>query len=447
MGRRWINRLSYTRTIALSFFGVIIIGSLLLMLPVSSRNGEWTPFLNALFTATSASCVTGLIVYDTYTYWSHFGQIVILLMIQIGGIGLMTLISTFAIFRKKKIGLHERILLKQSAGNTRISGMVRLVKQIILGTLLFEGAGAILLAIRFVPQMGAGRGVYYAVFHSISFFCNAGFDLMGYQGAFSSLTGYEKDVLVNVVVMLLIVIGGIGFLVWADILKCKGRFGRFSLHSKIVVMTTVLLLITGCFGFLLFERNGNLQGMSTHEKLLSAMFMSVTTRTAGINTMDLAGLSESGSLLAMVLMLIGGSPGSTAGGIKTTTFAVVCLTVWSMSRGNQEITVFKKRFEQNVAKQAISIMAVYIAGILLGTMLICAIEPFSMEDVLFETISAAGTVGLTKGITSQLGVISRIILIVLMFGGRIGGLSLLLVFAERKSDAPVKRPSEQILLG
>lgn len=447
MTRRWKNRLSDTRTIALSFFGVILVGSLLLCLPVSSRNGVWTPFLNALFTATSASCVTGLVVYDTYTHWSQFGQIVILLMIQIGGIGLMTLISTFAIFRKKKIGLHERILLKQSAGNTRISGMVRLVKQIIAGTLIFEGIGALLLAIRFIPQMGPGKGLYYAVFHSVSSFCNAGFDLMGYQGEFSSLTSYEKDVLVNVVVMSLIVIGGIGFLVWADLLKNRGKFQKLSLHSKIVVVTTVFLLLAGCAGFLIFERNGNLRGLSPQDQFLASMFMSVTTRTAGINTMDLANLSESGSLLTMILMLIGGSPGSTAGGIKTTTLAVIALTIWSMSRGNQEITVFKKRFEQSVAKQAISIMAVYIAGILLGTMVICAVEPFSMGDVLFETISAAGTVGLTKGITNQLGALSRIILIILMFGGRIGGMSLLLVFAERREEAPMKRPSEQIILG
>lgn len=245
MARKWMNSLSYTRTIALSFFSVIITGSILLSLPVASKSGEWTPFLDSLFTATSATCVTGLIVYDTFTYWSFFGQLVILLMIQVGGIGLMTIITTFAIFRKKKIGLHERLLLKASAGNTRISGMVRLVKGIIAGTLIFEGAGAALLAIRFVPQLGWGEGIYYAIFHAISSFCNAGFDLMGRNGKFSSFTGYEGDVLVNVVIMSLIVIGGIGFLVWSDLIHCKGRFHSFSLHSKIVVITTAFLILAG----------------------------------------------------------------------------------------------------------------------------------------------------------------------------------------------------------
>lgn len=447
MARKWMNSLSYTRTIALSFFSVIITGSILLSLPVASKSGEWTPFLDSLFTATSATCVTGLIVYDTFTYWSFFGQLVILLMIQVGGIGLMTIITTFAIFRKKKIGLHERLLLKASAGNTRISGMVRLVKGIIAGTLIFEGAGAALLAIRFVPQLGWGEGIYYAIFHAISSFCNAGFDLMGRNGKFSSFTGYEGDVLVNVVIMSLIVIGGIGFLVWSDLIHCKGSFHSFSLHSKIVVITTAFLILAGGLGFFIFEADGNLKGMSISERILSSMFMSVTTRTAGYNTMNLSTLSESGSLLAMILMLIGGSPGSTAGGIKTTTFAVIFLTICSMSRGNSEITVFKKRFEQNTSKQAISIMSVYLSGILLATMVICALEPFSVREVLFETISAAGTVGLTQGITTSLGGVSKVILIILMYGGRIGGLSLLLVFAEKKKEAPIKRPSEQILLG
>ena len=270
---------------------------------------------------------------------------------------------------------------------------------------------------------------------------------MGRNEKFSSFTGYETDVLVNVVIMALIVIGGIGFLVWSDILRCKGRFHRFSLHSKIVVITTVFLLLAGGFGFFVFEAKGNLAGMSIPDRILSSMFMSVTTRTAGYNTMDLGTLSESGSLLAMILMLIGGSPGSTAGGIKTTTFAVIFLTICSMSRGNSETTVYKKRFEQNIAKQAISIVSIYLAGILLATMIICALEPFSVREVLFETVSAIGTVGLTQGITTSLGGVSKIILIILMYGGRIGGLSLLLVFGEKKKEAPIKRPSEQILLG
>lgn len=447
MARNWIRNLSTTRVIALSFFCVILIGTLLLCLPISARNGEWTPFLNAMFTATSATCVTGLVVYDTFTHWTVFGQLVILVMIQIGGIGLMTIISTFAIFFKKKIGLHERMLLKESAGNTRISGMVVLVRRIIKGTIIFEAVGAVILMFRFCPKMGFLQGTYYAVFHAVSAFCNAGFDLMGRYEAFSSLTAYETDLVVNIVIMLLIIIGGIGFFVWSDIINCKGKFREFSLHSQIVIVTTVILLVTGTVGYLIFEGNGNLKGMSGGERMLSAAFMSVTSRTAGFNTMDMGSLSEAGSLLTMILMFIGGSPGSTAGGIKTTTLAAVILTAIAMAKGKTEVTVFKKRLDNGVLKHAVSIIIVYISGILLATMLICFVDPIPMEDILFETISAAGTVGVTRGITTQLGAVAKVVLMILMYGGRIGGLSLLLVFAERRTNAPTKRPSERILVG
>lgn len=447
MAHKWIKSISNTRIIALSFFVIVIIGALLLCLPIASRSGEWTPFLDAMFTATSASCVTGLVVYDTFTYWTVFGQLVILLLIQIGGIGLMTIITTFAVFLKRKIGLHERVLLKESAGNTRIGGMVKLLRRIIIGTLIFEGIGALILAIRFCPKMGILQGIYYAVFHSISAFCNAGFDLMGRYEPFSSFTAYETDYVVSIVIMLLIIIGGIGFLVWSDIINCRGKFEEFSLHSKIVVVATLALIFVGGMGFLIFEGHGNLKDLTMPQKILSSLFMSVTTRTAGFNTMNLSTLSESGSLLAMILMFIGGSPGSTAGGIKTTTFVTVILTAITLSKGKTDITIFKKRLRSNILKHAASIMMIYIVGVIVATMMICYVEPFSMEDILFETISAAGTVGLTKGITTQLGSIAKVILIILMYGGRIGGMSLILVFAEKRTEAPTKRPSERILLG
>jgi trk system potassium uptake protein TrkH len=447
MLKRWINNLSYTRTIAFSFLIVILVGSVLLSFPFSSKEGVWTPYLDALFTSTSATCVTGLVVYDTYTYWSPIGQLVILLMIQIGGIGLMTIISMFAIFTKKKIGLHERMILMQSSGNMRISGIVKLVRRIIIGTCIFEGVGTIILAFRFIPRMGLWEGLYNGVFHSISAFCNAGFDIMGKYQKFSSFTGYETDAVVSITLIMLIVIGGIGFLVWNDILKFKWKLREYSLHSKIVLVTTPALILIGCVGYYLFEFNGNLSSLSVPKKILSSAFMSVTTRTAGFNTMDVSALSESGNILTMVLMFIGGSPGSTAGGIKTTTLAILILAAISMSKGRCDVTVFKKRLEESLVKQASVITFIYIGGILLATMMICWYEKMSATTVMFETISAAGTVGLSTGITPDLGAFSRIILIVLMYGGRIGGLSLLLVFSEKKTEAPLKRPSEKIMIG
>jgi trk system potassium uptake protein len=447
MIKKWINNLSYTRIIAFSFLLVIVVGSIFLCFPFSSRNREWTPFIDALFTATSATGVTGLIVYDTFTYWSIFGQIVILLMIQIGGIGLMTIISMFAIFAKKKIGLHERMILMQSSGNMRISGIVKLVKRIIMGTVIFEGAGAVILASKFIPKMGFWEGLYNGIFHSISAFCNAGFDLMGKYEEFSSFTGYETDMIVSITIVMLIIIGGIGFLVWDDILKNKHYFREYSLHSKIVIITTVVLITLGTVGYYLFEASTNLRELTIPQKIISSLFMSVTTRTAGFNSMDLTTLSESGSILTMILMFIGGSPGSTAGGIKTTTLAIVIIAAFSMSKGRNDVTVFKKQVEESIIKQAAVITYVYLAGVLTATMIICFVEKISASTVMFEVISAAATVGLSKGITPSLGVFSKIILIVLMYGGRIGGLSLLLVFGEKKKEAPLKRPLEKVMIG
>lgn len=441
------KKISTTRLIALSFLIVILTGSVLLCLPFSSQNGEWTNFIDALFTATSATCVTGLVVFDTYTHWSLFGQWVILVMIQIGGIGLMTIIIMVFIFLKRKISLHERLILMQSAGTVRISGMVKLVKRIVTGTLICEGAGALLLAVRFIPQMGFLQGVYYAVFHSVSAFCNAGFDLMGKYEPFSSLTAYETDPLVSIVIMLLIVVGGIGFLVWDEIIRYGYYFKKYSLHAKIVLSTTLFLIVVGTLGIFWLEYDGGLAGLSLGDKLLSSAFMSVTTRTAGFNTMDLSSLGEAGSLFSMVLMFIGGSPGSTAGGIKTSTLAAVFFAMISMSRGQKQVTLFKRTLGVDIVKQASVIIIIYLTGILTATVLICHLEPYSLTDVLFETISAAATVGLSRGLTPSLGAVSHIILAFLMFAGRIGGLSMMLVFGEEKPQAPVQRPTEPIIIG
>ena len=391
---KWSRKLGPSRLIALSFVILILTGTFLLCLPVSARDGNFTSPLDALFTATSATCVTGLIVADTFTKWSLFGQIVILILIQIGGIGLMSFISMFFIFMKR-----------------------------------------------------FGQGLYYAVFHAISAFCNAGFDLMGRYEAFSSLTGYASDVLVNITVMLLIIIGGIGFLVWDDILKCRLSFKNYSLHSKIVLVTTPVLLVGGAIGYFVFEQNYTLQGNGIGEQILKSFFASTTMRTAGFNTIDYASMSPSASLLSDVLMMIGGSPGSTAGGMKITTIALVFLSMVSMLRGQSDTVIGKRRVSTILIKQAAVIILVYAVYILAGTMLICHIEGLPMSNVLFEVISAVCTVGVTTGITPHLCALSHIILIILMYGGRIGGFTLMLILGKQNKQPPLRRPKENILIG
>lgn len=446
MSKKMWYQISYQRVIALSFALVILMGSLLLSLPAASRSGEATPFVDAAFTAVSATCVTGLVVYDTFTHWSIFGQLVILMMIQIGGIGLMTIITMMSVFLKRKISLHERRILMQSAGNMRMSGVVKLIKSIMTGTFLIEGIGAVILAFRFHENMGIGESIYYGIFHAVSAFCNAGFDLMGQFEKYSSFTAYETDIVVNLVLISLIVIGGIGFWVWNEIAEKKLRFREYSLHTKIVLVTTGILITAGTMGYFILEY-GTMQGLDTGEKWLSGLFMSVTTRTAGFNTRDMGSLSEAGQLLTIILMFIGGSPGSTAGGIKTTTLAVLVLMVLSMGKGESHVTVCKKRMENEQIRQACTIVITYLAAVAAATVAICHLEQTGMGEGMFETVSAVGTVGLSMGITSTMGCISKIILAVLMFSGRIGALSFLLVLGERKTAPPLKRPSEKIIIG
>jgi len=329
---KWMYKISPTRIIALSFIAVILTGTFLLCLPVSSRTGQWTEPIDALFTSTSATCVTGLVIADTFTNWSLFGQLVILVMIQIGGIGLMTVISMVFIFMKRKLSMQERMVLMQAAGNVQVGGMVRLIRRILGGTACIEGAGALLLAIRFVPSLGWGQGLYYAVFHSISAFCNAGFDLMGKQEAFSSFTAFADDWLVGLTLAGLIILGGIGFLVWEDLLKNKWHVRRYSLHTKLILIMAGLMLSIGTVGYFIFEGAYTMQGDDFATRLLKSFFASTTMRTAGFNTIDYSQMSPSSVLLSITLMMIGGSPGSTAGGIKTTTIAVIFIAMVSMAK-------------------------------------------------------------------------------------------------------------------
>lgn len=438
---------STTRSIALGFALIIFVGALLLTLPIATRTGE-VDFIESLFTATSATCVTGLVVADTYQNWSIFGQIVIITMIQLGGLGFMTVGVYISVLLKKKIGLQERESIHESVNTMETAGVVRLVKKIVQGTFIIEGIGAILLATRFIPRFGVRRGIYYSFFHSISAFCNAGFDLMGIEGEYSSLVAFEDDIIVNVVVMLLILIGGIGFIVWDDIQRNKWHFKKYLLHSKIVIVTTVIITIVTTILFFVFEYNNTLRDMTLLEKMLGAAFSSVTPRTAGFNTVDTAALSEAGKLLSMVLMFIGGSPGSTAGGAKTTTIVVLVCYAIAMVRSHEDINLFGRRLTADVVKKANAVVMINLVLSLIVAMIIMAMQPLlSGTDVMFEVLSAINTVGMTTGITRELDVIARILIMILMYCGRLGSLSFALVFAQKNTTDSVRQPQEKIIVG
>lgn len=439
--------LTNSRIIVLFFAVLIFLGALLLSLPISSKSGEWTPFTDSLFTAVSSACVTGLVVFDTFSYWTFFGQLVIISLIQTGGLGVMTVITMFSIFLKKRISLRERTLLVQSAGTMRLSGVVKLILRILKGTLLVESVGAFLLSLRFIPRMGYAKGIYFAVFHSISAFCNAGFDLMGKFGEFSSLTSFHNDIIVNLTICSLIITGGLGFLVWDDLIAHKLDYKSYSLHTKIVLSASAVLIFSGFFLFFVFERGASMSGMSVGERVLASLFQSVTTRTAGFNTIKIGELSDSGSLLSVILMFIGGSPGSTAGGIKTTTLVVLLVSTLSVSRHSENIDIFKRRLNNDIIKQANAVFIFYLSAALLSVLVVCSVETYSLKEITFEVVSAIGTVGLSYGITPHLKDLSKVILMFLMYGGRVGGLSLMLALAEKRVKLLVKRPSEKILIG
>lgn len=441
------RHVSQTQFIAYGFFCIIITGTLLLMLPFASRDGQSEPFLNCLFTATSASCVTGLVVADTWSQWSLFGQLVILTMIQIGGLGFITVGVFISIVLRRKIGLKERGLMMESVNTLQIGGVVRLAKKIIIGTCIFEGTGAVLLAIRFIPQFGFLRGLFYGIFHSISAFCNAGFDLMGGQTPYSSFVAYYDDWLVNLVIMSLIIIGGIGFIVWDDLSRNKLHFRKYMLQTKIVLVTTAILVFGGGLLFYLLERNHLLVGMNTSGKILTSLFSSVTARTAGFNTTDTAALTDGSKLLTIILMFIGGSPGSTAGGIKTTTLVVLLLCVHSNIKQTYGINIFGRRLENDAVKRAGTILTINLLLAVTASLAIMAIQPLGFSDILFETFSAIGTVGMTTGITRALHPVSRCIIILLMYCGRIGSLSFALAFVQSKRKPHVQQPAEVINIG
>lgn len=440
------RKMTHMSMLAIGFFVLILTGTILLMTPFANKQ-EGVGFINALFTATSATCVTGLIVADTYQQWTVFGQLVIITLIQIGGLGFMTIGVYIAVMLKRKIGLSEREALHQSVNTIEVAGVVRLTKRIIKGTLIFEGIGAILLAIRFIPERGILKGIYYGIFHSISAFCNAGFDLQGDRQEFSSFTAYTGDIIVNITIMGLIVVGGLGFIVWEDMYRNKWHFKRYLLHSKIVITSTFILVIGGAILFFLFENNHLFADMTGKEKVLASLFSSVTPRTAGFNTVDLASLSNASKFLTILFMFIGGSSGSTAGGVKVTTLVVLLCFAGSMIKRTQGANIFGRRFDEETIKKANAVVVVNLGLAITAAMVIFATQSFQFEDVLFEVFSAIGTVGMSAGITQQLSVVSKIAIIVLMYCGRVGSLSFAVSFAQRKIMAPIQNPVEKIVVG
>ena len=440
-------KMSHVQIIALGFFLIIMAGTLLLMLPAATKNGQGASFLDALFTATSASCVTGLVVQDTSTYWSGFGQAAILLMIQIGGLGFMTIATMFFMLLKRRVHLRGRELLTESINGNQVGGIMKLAKKILIGTFLIEGIGAMILMIRFVPLYGK-QGVWMSVFHSVSAFCNGGIDLMGeHTGVYSSLTAFADDWLVNSVIMFLIVIGGVGFVVWDDMLTHKWHLKRYHLHSKIVLYMTNVLIFGGALLFYFVERNATGAGMSAGNQILTSLFDSITARTAGFNTVDTAALSDAGKLITIALMFIGGSPGSTAGGVKTTTIMVLMLYSFSYMRKDRGTSVFGRSLEEDALRKA---SAVFFTNLMLAlgvTIIISSIQSFPMLDLMFETFSAIGTVGMSTGLTRELHDISRVLIIFLMYCGRVGSLSFANALAGRRKTVPVKDAVEKITIG
>lgn len=442
------QKMSYVQIIALGYFLLILLGSLLLFLPFATAVGEETSFLTAVFTATSATCVTGLVVVDTYMHWTVFGKIVILLLIQVGGLGFMTMGVLFAMCLKQRITLRTRGILQESINALQVGGVVRLVKHALIGTAIVEAAGAALLSIRFIPVFGWGKGILFGIFHAVSAFCNAGFDLMGeYSGEYSSLTSFDNDIVINVVIMALIIIGGLGFAVWEDIRTNRFRVKRYRLHTKLVLLVTGILLLGGTALFYLLEKDNLMAGMGVRETLLTSAFSAVTARTAGFNTIDTGALTEGSKFLTIVLMFIGGSPGSTAGGIKTVTLMVLIAFVWSNLRHATGCNLFGRRLDEETVKKASTVMMISLMLVVTATITIAIIQPLPLLDVIFEIVSAIGTVGMSTGITRDLSSAVRVIIILLMYCGRLGSMSLALSFTERRRVAPIQLPTEKIMIG
>ncbi|WP_426451753.1 TrkH family potassium uptake protein [Paenibacillus sp. S-38] len=435
--------------LVLGFAAIILIGSILLSLPVATASGQSTPFLNALFTATSATCVTGLVVVDTGTYWSVFGQIVIILLIQVGGLGFMTMATLFAFVLKKRISLKERLILQEAMNQGSMEGIVRLIRKVIRYSLTIEAIAAVIFSIRWSFDLGVSKGIYYGIFHAISFFNNAGFDLFGsVTGKFSSLTAYADDWVINLVSMMLIILGGLGFIVISDLIEYK-RIKKLSLHSKVVLSATGLLIVIGTVVIFLFElTNAKTLGPLTWSgKFLASLFQSVSPRTAGANTVDIAGMRQASQFFTIILMFIGASPGSTGGGIKTTTFTTLVGAIVAMIRGKEDIVLFHYRLGKDRILKAITLTMIALFLVIFVTMLLTTTEDHSFLMILFEVTSAFGTVGLTMGLTPDLTEFGKVMISLTMFAGRLGPLTLAYALGPKAEKELYRYPEGKITIG
>lgn len=426
--KKYSKRVNPARRIVLSFSIIILVGSILLMLPVSSRTGEWTPFITTLFTATSATCVTGLVMVDTGAYFSLFGQMVILLMIQFGGLGFMTVLTTIFIAANKNIGIRDRMLIAQSFGLNNMSGGIKVILSVIKFTAIFEGVGAVLLMMKFIPEYGI-KGIWYGIFHSISAFCNAGFDVLGTG---DSVMKYANDPYVLLVLASLIVAGGLGFVVWNDIFF-KKSFRKLEVYSKLVLIITAVLLIGGTVMFMITERNNAGFGSGFFERLLSATFQSVTTRTAGFDSVGQTQLSESGKLTSILLMMVGGASGSTAGGLKVVTVGILFITAFKVLMGRREMTIVGKSIGMDLIMNALALIMLWIMLVFGGALFVSIWDNVPIIDSVYELTSAYGTVGLTNGLTDKVSIVPRILYIMYMFFGRVGVMTISMIFMSKKT--------------
>lgn len=421
--------LSATRIIAIVFAAIILSGTLLLMLPAASRDGISCGFRPALFTATSATCVTGLVMYDTYTQWSGFGQIVIITLIQIGGLGFMSAATLFVFFLRKRIGLKQRLVMAQALSISDMDAVVKLQKTVLAGSFAIEGIGALILLLRFWPEYGFANALKWGLFHSISAFCNAGFDILGCITPGASLLEFNSDPVVLLTLGALVTVGGLGFLVWEEIAQ-KKRFHQFSVYTRLVLLTTACLILSGWVLTCVLEWNnpGTLGNMCVGDKLLNGLFQSITLRTAGFAAIDQAKLTEAGKAFSTALMLIGGSSGSTAGGLKTVTFVVLLLFISARARGKSTVTLFKRTIPQAQVLDAMTIAFLMIALAMFGAVFISASSPVGFADALYESVSALATVGLTAGATNLLSIPAQFLIIIYMYFGRVGVLTISLGF-------------------
>lgn len=422
-------KLSPMQIIALTFGGIILLGTLLLSLPVASRDGQAVSVLDALFTATSATCVTGLVRFDTWSQWSGFGQIVILCMIEIGGLGFMSAASLVIFLFRRKVGLRQRMVMAQALSLNEMESVVKLQKWVIYGSLSFQFAGALILFLRFLPTCGFRQAAIWGIFHAVSAFCNAGFDVFGSVQPGSSLMCVNNDPVVLCTLMVLIIVGGLGFFVWDEMARVR-RFRDFSVYTKLVLLTTGALILGGGALILLLEWNNpqTLGNMSAGQKILNGLFQSVTLRTAGFASVDQGGLTDAGKAVSMVLMLIGGSSGSTAGGLKTVSFLVLVLFLWSRARGRSTVNVFRRSVPGGKVMDAMTIAGILLTLAIFGGVFISATSPVSFTDGLFEAVSALATVGLTTGATASLSIPSQILIIIFMYFGRVGVLTISMGF-------------------